>query len=387
VGTTLKRSCEERAHLSTEKWGRWSPLSEPDAVDRLKMKIMKWNLPNLDSAYRLSALERQSNLTKPTGALGALEDVAVWLADVQQTDTPSADSAAVIVFASDHPVSELGVSAYPREVTPMMVMNLAAGGAAASVLSRLHNAPLYVVDVGVEPYPVPEPAGHVYWSRLDPQGTVGNLRDADAMDARALEYSLKAGVDAVDALPEGTNVLVLGEMGIGNTTPASALGARLLQCSADQMVGPGTGVSGEALRAKRDLVAKALARTEGSLAPLEALRRLGGREIAAIVGAMGRAAERGIAILVDGFIVTSAALVAVRMDERLRDYLWFGHRSAEPGHARLLEALGASPLVDAGLRLGEGSGALTALPLVQAALALHNEMATFGEASVPNREQ
>ncbi len=347
---------------------------------------MRWTLPNRDSAYRLSALERQSILTKPTGALGALEDVAVWLADIQQTETPLANSPAVIVFASDHPVSELGVSAYPREVTPMMVLNLAVGGAAASVLSRLHSAPLHIVDVGAEPYPAPAANEHVHWSRVNPRGVVGNLRDSDAMDSTALEHSLKAGADAVDALPKGTNVLILGEMGIGNTTPASAIAARLLQCSADEMVGPGTGVSGEALQAKCEIVASALARTEGNSDPFEVMRRLGGREIAAIVGAMGRAAEQGIAILVDGFIVSSAALVAVKMDERVRDYLWFGHRSAEPGHARILEALDASPLVDAGLRLGEGSGALTSLPLVQAAVALHNEMATFEQASVPNRE-
>jgi len=347
---------------------------------------MKWNLPSRDSAYREAALGRQAILTKPTGALGALEQVAVWLADVQQTETPVANPVSVIVFASDHPVSKLGVSAYPREVTPMMVINLAMGGAAASVLSRLYGASLHVVDVGAEPYPDPEPAVGVHWSRVTVGGTVGNLRDTDAMDAEALERALQAGADAVDALPEGTKVLILGEMGIGNTTPASALGARLLHCSADEMVGPGTGVAGEALAAKCDLVAKALSRTEGSTEPLDVLRRLGGREIAAIVGAMGRAAERGIAIIVDGFIVSSAALVAVKMDARLRDYLWFGHRSAEPGHARILAALDASPLVDAGLRLGEGSGALTALPLFQAAVALHNEMATFEQASVPNRE-
>ena len=348
---------------------------------------MKWNLPSRTVTYRQSALERQSILTKPTGALGVLEQVAVWLADVQQTDAPCADSASVIVFASDHPVSRLGVSAYPREVTPMMVINLAEGGAAASVLARLNGAFLHVVDVGVEPYPDPQPANDVCWSRVNVGGSVGDIRDTDAMDSVAVENAIQAGSDAVDALPDGTNILILGEMGIGNTTPASALTACLLKRSADQMVGPGTGVSGEALSAKRELVSLALDRTKGTTDPLAVLRRLGGREIEAIVGAMGRAAERGIAILVDGFIVSSAALVAVTMDERLRDYLWFGHRSAEPGHARILEAMGACPLVDAGLRLGEGSGALTALPLVQAAVALHNDMATFEQASVPNREQ
>jgi len=331
-------------------------------------------------------LDRQAILTKPTGALGALEDVAVWLADIQQTNTPMASSASVIVFASDHPVSHLGVSAYPREVTPMMVINLATGGAAASVLARLNGATLYVVDVGAESYPPPESVPGIQWSRVDVGGTVGDLRDQDAMDAVALENALQAGADAVDALPEENKLLILGEMGIGNTTPAAAIAARLLQRSVDEMVGPGTGVEGEALLAKRELVSQALIRTQGTIEPQAVLRRLGGREIAAIVGAIGRAAERGMAILVDGFIVSSAALVAVRMDERLRDFLWFGHRSAEPGHAIILEALRASPLVDAGLRLGEGSGALTALPLIQAAVALHNEMATFEQASVPNRE-
>ena len=199
------------------------------------------------------------------------------------------------------------------------------------------------------------------------------------------DCALQAGADAVDRLPADTRVAIFGEMGIGNTTPASAVSARLLNASAGDMVGPGTGVQGEALKAKADIVRRALARTEAVSLPMEILRCLGGREIAALVGAMGRAAERGIAVLVDGFIVSSAALVAVRHDPRVRDYLWFGHRSAEPGHARILEALNAKPLVDAGLRLGEGSGALTALPLVQAAVALHNGMATFEEAAVPNR--
>ena len=151
------------------------------------------------------------------------------------------------------------------------------------------------------------------------------------------------------------------------------------------MVGPGTGVEGDALEAKRALVQRALDRTTDTVDPLAVLRRLGGREIAAIVGAMGRAAERSMAILVDGFIVSSAALVAARHDSRIRDYMWFGHRSAEPGHARILEALDSSPLVDASLRLGEGSGALTALPLLEASVALHNQMATFEQAAVPDK--
>lgn len=348
--------------------------------------MMKWNIPARSDAFREAAMARQAVLTKPAGALGALEDVAVWLADVQQSPTPQAGPASAIVFASDHPVSHLGVSAYPREVTPMMVINLAMGGAAASVLARMNGIPLHVVDVGAEDYPAPVPGPGMHWNRVDVGGTVGDLVSSDAMDATAMAGAMHAGARAVDALSADTRVVIFGEMGIGNTTPASAVSARLLGLDAEAMVGPGTGVSGEALTAKRVKVQQALDRTKGVDDPLEVLRCLGGREIAAIVGAMGRAAERGMAILVDGFIVSSAALVAVKHDARTRDYMWFGHRSAEPGHARILDALNARPLVDAGLRLGEGSGALTALPLIEAAVALHNQMATFEEAAVPDRE-
>jgi len=311
--------------------------------------------------------------------------VAVWLADVQQTERPAAGPCAAIVFASDHPVSHLGVSAYPREVTPMMAINLATGGAAASVLARLQGIPLHVVDVGAEPYPVPTTAPGVHWRRVDVGGTVGNLVDSDAMDTTALQGALSAGADAVDALPSDTKLVLFGEMGIGNTTPASAIAARLLGLDATAMVGPGTGVTGAALEAKRVKVQQALDRTEGVTDPMAVLGALGGREIAAIVGAIGRAAELGMAVLIDGFIVSSAALVAAKQDARVRDFMWFGHRSAEPGHAAILQEMDAATLVDAGLRLGEASGALTALPLIAAAVALHNEMATFEEASVPGR--
>ncbi len=347
---------------------------------------MEWNIAQRDPSFRTAALNRQAALTKPAGALGRIERVAVWLADLQQTATPSPGPAAAIVFAADHPVSHLGVSAYPREVTPMMVVNLASGGAAASVLARHKGVPLHVVDVGAEPYPDPIPSPGVTWRRIAVGGTVGDLIETDAMDAVACAGAMQAGAEAVDALDPKTRVLILGEMGIGNTTPAAAVSARILGETGVAMAGPGTGVVGEALDRKRHLVQRALDRTAGTTNPLQILQRLGGREIAALVGAMGRAAERGMAILVDGFIVSSAALVAVQHDPRLRDYMWFGHRSAEPGHVHILTALSADPLVDAGLRLGEGSGALMALPLIEAAVALHNEMATFEEASVPDRE-
>ena len=348
---------------------------------------MKWIIPKRSNVFREAALARQVKLTKPAGALGLLEDVAVWLADVQQTRRPQAGPASAIVFAADHPVSHLGVSAYPREVTPMMIINLAMGGAAASVLARLNGIPLHVVDVGAERYPIPETGPGIYWNRVDVGGTAGDLVKSDAMDSTALAGALEAGADTIDSIDANTRVVIFGEMGIGNTTPASAISARLLGLSAKDTVGPGTGLTGNALNDKRAKVQKTLDRTNGINSAMEVLRCLGGREIAAIVGAMGRAAEKGMAILVDGFIVSSAALVAVRHDPRIRAHMWFSHRSAEPGHAGILESLCAKPLVDAGLRLGEGSGALATFPLVEAAVSLHNQMATFEEAAVPERDQ
>ena len=208
--------------------------------------MLTWKIEPRDGEHKRSAEARQARLTKPTGALGALEDVAVWLADIQQTERPQAKPAAAIVFASDHPVSKLGVSAYPREVTPMMILNLVAGGAAASVLCRLHGLPLHIVDVGVEPYPDPEPAEGVHWRREALGGEVGDLVASDAMDADVVTAALQAGARAVDALSDDTRVVVFGEMGIGNTTPASAIAARLLELDAAALVGPGTGVEGEA---------------------------------------------------------------------------------------------------------------------------------------------
>ena len=389
--------CEKAVFLAAHPWKRScgpGPMTLQPTQSRVisskasnERTIMKWDIPPRQPNFRMAALERQSVLTKPTGALGVMEDIAVWLADIQQVEQPQAAPAAAIVFASDHPVSHLGVSAYPREVTPMMVINLATGGAAASVLARFNDVLLYVVDVGAEPYPAPTPAESVQWCRKDVGGVVGDLVTTDAMDDTALQGSLLAGAQAVDALPTDTKVLVLGEMGIGNTTPASAVAAHLLHLPASEMVGPGTGVSGDALQAKLHLVERALTRVGSGSSPLDVLRQLGGREMAAIVGAMGRAAEKRMAILVDGFIVSSAALIAVMHDPRVQDYMWFAHQSAEPGHARILENLNAKPVLHAGLRLGEGSGSLTALPLIRAAVTLHNEMATFEEASVPDRDR
>lgn len=371
--------------------------------------------PDRDEAALRRAALRQDTLTKPRGSLGALERVALQLAGLQGRELPAARPAAVLIFAADHPVVRHGVSAYPAAVTGAMLANFAAGGAAASVLARLHRLPLRVIDVGVDAATEDDDVGAVAELRdgvdatatelrdgagaaarvrrrgdLDLRDGAGDLLHGDAMTPAMHGAALRAGADEVDALGPGLRVLVLGEMGIGNTTAAAAVYAGLLGGDPAQYVGPGTGVHGDALARKQDVVRGAVARARREHAdfddPRRVLQALGGREISAIVGAMARAISGRCAVLVDGFIVGAAALALCRIDPRWRDGMIFAHRSAEPAHLRALQALDAAPLLDLDLRLGEASGALTAFPIVEAACVLHAEMATFAAAGVPGRE-
>jgi nicotinate-nucleotide--dimethylbenzimidazole phosphoribosyltransferase len=314
-----------------------------------------------------------------------LERIAVELAAWFDDPMPRATPAAALLFASDHGVSLLGVSAYPREVTRAMVRNFLTGGAAAAVLARCHRIPLRVIDVGVAGGPI-EWTGAEYVRSPVADAFSGDLVNTDAMDEATLAGALEAGECAVKSLAADTRVVLLGEMGIGNTTVAAALAAGLLGGNACDWVGRGTGVDESVLKTKRDLVDSALARVRPEPTPRELLRRLGGREIAAMVGAMIEAARHRRVVLVDGFIVTAAALVATQLEPRLRPALLFAHRSAEAAHDRMLRALGAEPLLDLGLRLGEGSGALVAWSLLEMACRLHREMATFAAAAVPDRQ-
>ena len=339
-----------------------------------------WRFPEVSAVARAAALARQSSLTKPPGSLGALEDLAVQLAGWQDRALPRARPARALLFASDHPVARHGVSAYPQEVTASMVANFVTGGAAASVACRALGVALRVVDVGVIK-PV-RCSGEVELVR-DPVADlpVGDLRTEDAMPEATYAAALAAGRRQVEALPADTAILILGEMGIGNTTAASAVAAALLGLSAREAVGPGTGVGGAALARKVQVVEEALARV-GPVGPHRALQALGGRDLAAILGAAACALERRMAVLVDGFIVTAALLPLVRLHPDAKAGLVFAHRSAEPAHQRLLEAFEARPLLDLGLRLGEASGALAALPLLDLACALHAGMASFEQAKV-----
>jgi len=343
-----------------------------------------WNEPchMLDESVRAQALARQDQLTKPRGALGQLEALAVSLAAMQGSERPQVERLHVSVFAGDHGVVGEGVSAYPQSVTGQMLRNFVGGGAALSVLSKRLGAPLEVIDLGtVEPLQL---AG-VSHLRLGP-GTANLAREA-AMSDEQMRLALAAGRDSAQCAAEGSAQLFIGgEMGIGNTTSASALAAVLLPRSPLTLVGPGTGLDLAGVRHKVQVIQDAVRlHAEHCVAPLEALRRLGGFEIAALAGAYLRCAQLGIAVLVDGFICSAAALCAVRLNPACRPWLIFAHRSAEPGHLAVLEALGAVPLLDLGLRLGEGSGAALAVPLLQQACALHNEMATFAEAEISDR--
>ncbi|WP_296255364.1 MULTISPECIES: nicotinate-nucleotide--dimethylbenzimidazole phosphoribosyltransferase [unclassified Pseudomonas] len=331
---------------------------------------------------REQALARQQQLTKPTGSLGQLEAVAVQLAGLQGRVKPKVDNVWIAMFAGDHGVVAEGVSAYPQEVTGQMLHNFIMGGAAISVLAKQLSAQLDVVDLGtVSPLNLPGVR------HLNLGAGTTNFAQAPAMTQAQLEDALAGGRDSVlRAKAAGTELFVGGEMGIGNTTVASAVACSLLNCPASLLVGPGTGLDAQGINHKARVIEQALqlhAAQAGEA--LGSLRALGGFEVAALVGAYLACAQEGIAALVDGFICTVAALVAVRLNPSCRPWLFFGHRGAEPGHRHVLETLEAEPLLELGLRLGEGSGAALAVPLLRLACELHNGMATFAEAAVADR--
>lgn len=319
--------------------------------------------------------------TKPAGALDRIDELVVQLARAQYTAAPQVMPSTALVFVADHGVSRDGVSAYPREVTAQMVLNIAAGGAAVSTFAKACGANVEVYDVGVDGPAFSMPVHDMKIAR----GTE-NIRYHAAMSETELERALQIGADALDeALKNGAKSVIIGEMGIGNTTSASATAAALLNEPASALVGPGTGVTGEALQAKIRVVDEALERTKEEADPQALLRELGGFEIAAMTGVCLRARSLRCAVIVDGFISSVAALCAVRIDSGVANHLFWGHRSSEPGHDRILSALDAQPILDLGMRLGEGSGAMLALPILHAACVMMADMATFDSAGVSNR--
>ena len=318
-------------------------------------------MPGPDEAAAERARAHDAHLTKPAGALGRLESLATWAAAWQGRHPPSAERIQVVVFAGNHGVATRGVSAYPAAVTAQMVANFEAGGAAINQLCDVLGAELTVVPLDLD-------------TPTEDMTQAPALGEADCVEA------LEAGMAAVDG---GADLLCLGEMGIGNTTAAAALSAALFGGDGASWVGPGTGVDSDGLARKAAVVDAALARhAEARRDPLAALGCVGGRELAAIAGAVVHARHARVPVLLDGFACTAAAAVVAKLRNDGLDHAQVAHRSAEPGHQKLLEALAIEPLLDLGLRLGEASGAALAAALVRMAVAAHDGMATFESAGV-----
>jgi nicotinate-nucleotide--dimethylbenzimidazole phosphoribosyltransferase len=318
-------------------------------------------MPGPDEDSRVAARERQTQLTKPPGSLGRLEDFACFLAGWQGAARPRIDAGCAVVFAGNHGVAARGVSAYPPEVTAQMVANFEAGGAAINALAAAAELRLVVMPLDLD--------------RPTADFTVG-----PAMDEAECLAALNAGANAV---PDECDLLVLGEMGIANSTVAAALAARSYGGTGRDWVGPGTGVDDDGISRKVAVVdAGLVAHADGPHDPFETLRRLGGRETAAIAGAVLAARLRRVPVMLDGFICCAAVAPLAAARPSIVDHCLAAHRSAEPGHARLLASLALEPLLDLGMRLGEGSGAAVAVMVLRAALAAHAGMATFAEAGV-----
>jgi nicotinate-nucleotide--dimethylbenzimidazole phosphoribosyltransferase len=331
--------------------------------------------------WREQARQRLDTLTKPLGSLGRLEDIAAQVAAIRGERLNDSMSKAAYVFAADHGVTEEGVSAYPREVTRQMVLNFLAEGAAINVLARKHGVALYVVDVGVDANfgSIPGLLHHKVRS-----GTRNMLREA-AMSEEEVSEALHIGYQlGSEAAADGHTIIAIGEMGIGNTTAASAITCALTGATAKLTTGRGTGVEPSAFANKVRVVEAAVAKHCHGTAtkPMEVLRCVGGLEIAAMAGMVLAGAKHHLVVVLDGFISTAAAALAVEMAPNALGYLISGHCSEEPGHKLLLDYLQLAPVLSLGMRLGEGTGAVLAMPLIESAIALYHQMATFSSAGV-----
>jgi nicotinate-nucleotide--dimethylbenzimidazole phosphoribosyltransferase len=338
------------------------------------------SVPVLKVEWRERAITHLNNLTKPPGSLGRLEEIAARLVMIQETDRPQYTRPAIFTLAADHGVATEGVSAYPKEVTRQMVLNFISGGAAINVLCRHCGVEVIVVDIGVDGV-FDDSAG---LAKMKVASGTRNMAHGPAMSEAECEAALSVGVDlAALAYKEGRSIIGTGEMGIGNTTAASAVTSVLAGRSVAGVTGRGTGLDEAGIERKIRVIERALAvnRPNPSDA-MDVLRKVGGLEIAGLTGLILGAAARRIPVVVDGFISTAAAAVACALQPRASDFLFAAHRSTEAGHAALLEFIGQKPLLDLDMRLGEGTGAALAMSLVGAAAKTYNEMATFSSARV-----
>jgi nicotinate-nucleotide--dimethylbenzimidazole phosphoribosyltransferase len=364
-----------------------APQTEPDdATLSRELDRVGRSLPLPDEAAQVAALERQRLLVKPTGALGRLEDLSVWLAGVQGRCPPEPITRPrVVVFAGDHAVARSGVSAYPPEVTAQMVRTIVAGGAGVDVLARLFGASVRVVDMSVDAdlSDLPGVSDH----KVRPGA--GDIAVGPAMTREEAERSVRAGMTVADEeVDAGADLLIAGDVGIGSTTAAATLVALLTDSEVATVVGRGTGIDDRAWMRKCAAVRDAARRGRTRLADMvDLLAEVSGPDIAATSGFLLQAAARRTPVVLDGEVVGAAALVAHRLGYRSRQWWLAGHLSTEPAHARALDRLDLEPVVDFGLRLGEGTGALVALPVLQAAAATLAQMATFDEAGVTARQE
>jgi nicotinate-nucleotide--dimethylbenzimidazole phosphoribosyltransferase len=353
----------------------------------------------LDPALKEAAQRRLDSLTKPPGSLGRLERFAVQLVQITGNPMPEVPRKAVFTFAGDHGVVEAGVSAFPKEVTPQMVMNFLSGGAGINVLARHAGADVMVIDMGVD-YDFkghgPLSNGGVRRDRLGegtmPEGLIDrkvvrgtrNMLEGPAMTREESEKCLEAGISlAGEYADRGYGLFATGDMGIGNTTPSSAIASVLTGKSPSEVTGRGTGITAEALQNKVSVIEQAISVNNPD--PKDAvgvLAKVGGAEIGGIAGLCLGAASRRVPVVVDGFISTAGALIAWAIEPRVAEYMFAAHRSVEPGHMAMLGTMGLEPVLDLGLRLGEGTGAALAMHLIEAGLRIYREMATFEEAGV-----
>jgi nicotinate-nucleotide--dimethylbenzimidazole phosphoribosyltransferase len=351
-------------------------------VNRLK-SILDAITP-VDRSLESEIRAHLDNLTKPPGSLGFLEDLATSYCLMTGTTTPRLGKKRIVTFAGDHGVAAEGVSAFPSEVTPQMVYNMLGGGAAINVLTRHVGADLQVVDIGVAD-PLEGASGLV---RKKVKAGTDNISAGPAMSEEEAIQAIQVGVDlANSAADDGVTLLGTGEMGIANTTPSSALYAALIPCPVIEVTGRGTGIDDAKLQNKIEVIERSLTVNGHMLQnPLSTLAAVGGLEIAGICGLILAAAGRKLPVVVDGFISSAAALVAMRFSTLVADYLFFSHCSAEAGHRTFFDKLAIRPILDLDLRLGEGTGGALAMQVIEAAVKIYNEMATFDSAGVSGKD-
>ena len=350
---------------------------------RLLQETLK-AIKEIDRELEAPVRAHLDNLTKPPGSLGTLEDIAAQYCLITGTTRPSLGRKVIFTFAGDHGVAAEGVSAFPKEVTPQMVRNMLAGGAAVNVLAGHVGAEVRIIDIGVDD-PLEGAQG---LCRKKVRSGTANMAKGPAMTEAEAVHALETGIElAREAAREGVTLIGTGEMGIANTTPSAALFSALLGCPVEDVTGRGTGVDDEGLTRKISVIKKAQEVNREHLRdPLTTLAALGGLEIAGICGLVLGAASRRLPVVIDGFISSAGALVACKMSEAVKDYLYFSHCSAEAGHKTFFDLFGVKPLLDLKMRLGEGTGAALAMSIVEASLKIYNEMATFDSASVSKED-